>query len=184
MNEFIYPEMMTHIGVCSHKNPKSVLLVSDNSELIEAELDRHNIEKVEVVTAQVALEIIKEKSDNSCDLVLLDLQMADPALLAHVNRVLNDDGMLVTGHTSLDNIEDNKSLIQILGNYFKIVMPFNVGNNSTLLLASKEYHPTADVILQRTDLINGLKYYNCDIHIAAFAMGNYVRKEYLGIIKN
>lgn len=53
-----------------------------------------------------------------------------------------------------------------------------------LFLASKEYHPTADVILQRADMIDGLSYYNCDVHVASFAMGNYIRKEYLGIIKN
>jgi len=33
-------------------------------------------------------------------------------------------------------------------------------------------------------MIDGLNFYNCDIHIAAFAMPNYIRKEYLGIIKN
>jgi spermidine synthase len=63
-------------------------------------------------------------------------------------------------------------------------MPYNLGNGSTALLASKEYHPTADVILQRSDMIDGLSFYNCDIHVSAFAMPNYIRKEYLGIIKN
>jgi len=29
-----------------------------------------------------------------------------------------------------------------------------------------------------------LDYYNCDVHVGSFAMGNYIRKEYLGIIKN
>ena len=33
-------------------------------------------------------------------------------------------------------------------------------------------------------MLDGLSYYNCDIHPAAFAMGNYIRKEYLGVIKN
>lgn len=53
-----------------------------------------------------------------------------------------------------------------------------------MILASKEYHPTADVILQRSDLIDGLEYYNCDIHIATFVMPNYIRSTYKGIIKN
>jgi spermidine synthase len=63
-------------------------------------------------------------------------------------------------------------------------MPYNLGNCSTALLASKEYHPTADIILQRADMLDSLDYYNCDVHVGSFAMGNYIRKEYLGIIKN
>ena len=63
-------------------------------------------------------------------------------------------------------------------------MPYNLGNAATSLLVSKEYHPTADVNLHRADMLDGVDYYNCDVHPAAFAMGNYIRKEYLGIIKN
>jgi len=63
-------------------------------------------------------------------------------------------------------------------------MPYNLGNGATALLASKAYHPTADLILHRADMLDNLSYYNCDIHPAAFAMGNYIRKEYLGSIKN
>ena len=75
-------------------------------------------------------------------------------------------------------------MMQILGNYFKVIMPYNIGNDSTALLASKEYHPTADIILHRADMLDDNQFYNCDVHIASFAMGNYIRKEYLGIIKN
>jgi spermidine synthase len=183
MKTFIYPEMITHIGMCSHKNPTNVLLISDASDLIETELDRHSVETTEAISASNAKESIASKSDATSDLIILDGEN-DPALLAHINRVLKVDGMLVMKHNSLDEIEANKSLMQILGNYFKIIMPFNVGDGTTLLLASKAYHPTADVILQRADLLDGLKYYNCDVHIGSFAMGNNVRKEYLGIIKN
>lgn len=183
MKTFIYPEMITHVGMCSHKKPTNVLLISDEAELIEAELDRHVIETTEVFSASAAKESIESKSDATSDLIILDGEN-DPALLAHINRVLKADGMLIMKHNSLDEVEVNKSLMQILGNYFKIIMPFNVGDGSTLLLASKAYHPTADVILQRADLLDGLHFYNCDIHVASFAMGNHVRKEYLGIIKN
>jgi spermidine synthase len=183
MKTFIYPEMITHVGICSHKNPTNVLLISDTSELIETELDRHMIETTEVISSSNAKESIEAKSDATSDLIIVDGEN-DPALLAHINRVLKEDGMVVMRHNSLDDIQSNKSLMQILGNYFKIIMPFNVGDGTTLLLASKAYHPTADIILQRADLIDGLQYYNCDIHIASFAMGNFIRKEYLGVIKN
>jgi spermidine synthase len=91
---------------------------------------------------------------------------------------------LATVHPSLDDVAANKSMMQILGKYAKIIMPFNLGNGETALLASKAYHPTADIILHRADMLDGLQYYNCDVHPAAFAMGNNVRKAYLGVIKN
>jgi spermidine synthase len=121
--------------------------------------------------------------DSAYDVVISEMA-SDAALFAHVNRVLKDDGQFVTTHEPLDDVKSNKSLMQILGNYFKVIMPYNLGTGSTALLASKEYHPTADINLHRADMIDGLSYYNCDIHIAAFAMPNYIRKEYLGVIKN
>ena len=109
---------------------------------------------------------------------------SDAAVLAHISRVLKDDGLVSMVHPSLDNVEDNKSIMQILGNYFKIIMPYNLGNCETAVLASKEYHPTADINLHRADMLDGLEYYNCDVHPASFAMGNNIRKVYLGISKN
>jgi spermidine synthase len=98
--------------------------------------------------------------------------------------VLKEDGLVVMQHPNLENIADNTTLMQILGNTFKIIMPYHLEDGSTLLLCSKEYHPTADIILQRSDLLEGQSYYNCDVHNAAFAMPQYIRKNYLGIIRN
>ena len=129
------------------------------------------------------LDAIRNAEDNGADVIICEMS-ADAPSVAHINRILKDDGQLCITHDSLDEIESNTTLMQALGRYFKIIMPFNLGNGSTALLASKEYHPTADLILQRSDMLDGLSYYNCDIHIAAFAMPNYIRKEYLGIIRN
>jgi len=181
MREFIYPEMMVHVPVCTSKVPEQVLIISDNAELLSNEMYKHS-EIVSSVTG-ANLDAIRNADDNSADVIICEMS-ADGTAVAHINRVLKDDGQLCITHDALDNIESNKSLMQALGRYFKIIMPFNLGNGSTALLASKEYHPTADLILQRSDMIDGLSYYNCDIHIAAFAMPNYIRKEYLGIIRN
>jgi len=109
---------------------------------------------------------------------------SDALVTSQINRVLKEDGLISCSVTSLDNIEEAKATIKTLGQYAKIVMPFHIGGGSLALLASKEYHPTADLILQRSDMLDGLEYYNCDVHIGSFAMGNYIKKEYLGIIKN
>jgi len=183
MKNFVYPEMMVHVPMCTHKEPKNVLVVSDNAEALQAELARHGGVDVEVVGASGALEALRDKADAAYDVVLNEAE-GDAALLAHCNRVLKEEGLMATTHPSLDDEAGNKAMMEILGNYFKIIMPYSIGNGETLLLVSKEYHPTADVILHRTDLIEGQQYYNCDIHPAAFAMPNYIRKAYLGVIRN
>lgn len=180
MKDFIYPEMMVHTPLCSHKKPQNVLVMSNDASIFTAELARYR--GVKVTTVAPTIDAARDLADASFDIVLLE-SSTDAALLAHVNRALAVDGMLTMQHPNLDEVEANTTLMQVLGNYFKIIMPYNAGKR-TLLLASKEYHPTADIILHRTDLLEGQQYYNCDIHPAAFAMPNYIRKSYLGIIRN
>ncbi len=181
MKKFIYPEMMVHVPLCTNKNLQNVLIISDSAELLAKETLKHNEITTKVV--ECSLDAIRDLEDSSADVIVCEMG-SDAALLAHINRILKEDGQLAISHPSLDNIEENKLMMQILGNYFKIIMPYNLGNGSTALLASKEYHPTADINLHRADMLDGNEFYNCDIHIASFAMGNYIRKEYLGIIKN
>lgn len=181
MKEFIYPEMMVHVGLCTSKIAQDVLIVSDNAELLSVEVARHSETNSSVIAC--SLDALSSLADNAYDVVINELKV-DGAVASQINRVLKDDGQLVTTHPSLDSIEENKIMMKILGQYFKIIMPFNLGNNETALMCSKEYHPTADINLQRSDMIDGLKFYNCDVHVGSFAMGNNVRKEYLGIIKN
>ncbi len=184
MREFIYPEMMVHVPLCTAKKPENVLIVSDDAEALEAEVARHDNMSSKTVSASKLMESLRAEDDGSADVVLLDVLTDDAAAIAHVNRILKEDGLVVLKHPSLENEKDNKQLMQVLGNYFKIIMPYYIGNGETLLLASKAYHPTADIILHRTDMLDGQQYYNCDIHPAAFATPNYIRKAYLGTIRN
>ncbi len=181
MKEFIYPEMMVHVPVCTSKNPQNILIVSNSAELLAKETLKHS--QVTTKAVECTLDAVRNLDDSSFDVVICE-DSSDAAMLAHLSRILKEDGQLSITHPSLDNINENKTIISILGKYFKIIMPYNLGNGSTALLASKEYHPTADINLQRADMIDGNNFYNCDIHVGSFAMGNYIRKEYLGIIKN
>ena len=181
MKEFIYNEMMVHVPVCTSKDPQNVLIVSNNASALEVEMNKHNA--IAYKTIPCGIESMREVEDASYDVIICESD-TDAAILAHISRSLKEDGLVSMKHAQLDNIDENKQNMQILGKYFKIIMPFNLGNGETALLASKEYHPTADINLHRTDMLDGVDFYNCDVHPAAFAMGNYIRKEYLGIIKN
>jgi spermidine synthase len=184
MKTFIYPEMMVHVPMCTHKNPHAVMAISNQADLLKNEMARYRDAEASYSGCDDLLGTLRSGVDKSADVLLLDTLSDDGAVFAHVNRVLKDDALMVMKHPDLDNIEGNTNLMQILGNYFKIIMPYHLEDGSTLLLCSKEYHPTADLILQRSDLLEGHHYYNCDVHIAAFAMPQYVRKNYLGIIRN
>lgn len=181
MRDFIYNEMMVHVPVCTSKAPENVLIISDNASALETEMTKHG----EIASKSIAcgVEAIRDEPDASYDVVVCE-SAEGAAVMAHISRVLKEDGVASMLHPSLDKTQENKSMMQILGKYFKVIMPYNLGNGETALLVSKEYHPTADVNPHRADMTDGLEYYNCDIHPAAFAMGNNVRKEYLGIIKN
>ena len=181
MKEFIYSEMMVHVPLCTSKNPKNILILSDSADAMAKEIEKHDNINYKVIGCD--LDALRDETDASYDVVISEIP-EDSVTLAHINRVLTEDGLLVTTHPALDEVQANKSMMKVLANYFKIIMPYSLGNGSTALLASKEYHPTADIILQRSDMLDDLSYYNCDIHIASFAMGNYIRKQYLGIIKN
>jgi spermidine synthase len=178
MKSFIYPEMMVHVALCTNKEPKNVLVISDHAQSLEEEIKKHDQIDYKSVSGD-----LKELEQDFFDVIICEKDF-DIAALEQVNRILKNDGQIVMTHPSLDNVEENKKLMQLLGYSFKIIMPFNLGTGNTALLASKEYHPTADIILQRADMLDDLNYYNCDVHLAAFAMPNYIRKEYLGIIKN
>ena len=184
MKTFIYPEMMVHVSMCTHKLPTSVLLASDNRDLLMNELARYKESTVTTVGGNDLLEAFRNAEEKSIDVIMVDALTADSVVIAHIGRILKDDGLVVMKHPSLDDVSANKLLMEALGNYFKIIMPYRLEDGSTLLLSSKEYHPTADVILQRTDLLEGHQYYNCDIHPSAFAMPQYIRENYRGLARN
>jgi len=181
LKDFIYPEMMVHVPLCTHKEPENVLILSDNAAKLELEVARHNEIKATILPASI--DALRGANDASFEVVLCEIP-CDAAVIAHLGRVLSEDGLLMSVHPSLENITENKIIMEIMAKYFKIIMPCRLEDGTTLLLASKSYHPTADVILQRADMLDGLNFYNCDVHPASFAMGNYIRKEYLGVIKN
>ena len=43
MKEFIYNEMMVHVPVCTSKDPKNVLIISDNANGLENEMQKHDL---------------------------------------------------------------------------------------------------------------------------------------------
>jgi spermidine synthase len=149
--------------------------------------EKHKLNLIE----QEPKDYISRQPNDAYDVIILDEVSdfsLDKVLMAHISRVLDDTGVFVTFSNLLG---DNGSLVQnmsVVANEFHIAMPYFVNlvipATVTFILASKKYHPTADIILQRADLLDGLNYYNSEIQEASFKQPNNIRKLLKGIVKN
>ncbi|KPH50374.1 spermidine synthase [Helicobacter pullorum] len=104
-------------------------------------------------------------------------------------KLLSEDGILVLKipHLLLD-ISKTKEILESLGEEFRIKMPFYIPMSLDMqdfyIFASKKYHPTADIILQRADMLEDLEYYNANLHLSAFVLPQKVKKALVGIACN
>ena len=173
-----YYEMKVHTALNTHKEPINVLLVGEN-KAVEAEIKRHDCVK--------NLKVVKKDEVESLGIKSFDVVIADEFNEAFV-QILKDDGLAVIDAVSyFDDLDAHKETLKRAGEGFYIAMPFRIDSGKSVMtpvLVSKKYHPTADINLQRADLMDGLNYYNSDIHIASFVKPTYIFKALLGVAKN
>jgi len=181
MREKNYNELMVHIPLCTHKEPQKVLIISDKALGLVDEVAKYKTIESNVISTNV--DDLRDVEENSFDVVISEADI-DAVTVAHINRVLKEDGLATLVGLDLGMVEDTTTKLNEIGKYFKIAMPYKMLSHKVAVLASKEYHPTADINLQRADLTDGFEVYNSDLHVALFAMPTNIKKTYLGIIKN
>jgi spermidine synthase len=194
INEKIfYNEMLVHTALSVHPEAKKVLVLGHNKEVLN-EISKH---KISADFCENDFITFATQAKNSVyDVILLDSEFSDQkdefssSFYAQIARILKDKGIFVTpGANPYLNLNSSYEAIKKLSNLFYIVMPFRcdmpskTGGSLYFNFASKKYHPTADIILQKADLIDGLKYYSSDIHISSFALPPFIDKELRGAIK-
>ncbi len=191
---YIKDEMLVHIPVCTHADPKSVLQIGGCDNL-HAEIQKHKtIEKIVRLDADEASEKIAALAEGEFDIAIVAVEdfKRDRVFWGLLNRALADKGIVTTmSSTLLTEEEAVRAELSAAGELFKIVMPYRYESLASdghltcknLLLASQHYHPTADINLQRADLTEGFHYYNSDIAIGTFQLPTVVRKKFLGLIK-
>ncbi len=225
-DEFIYHEMLAHVPMCTHRDPKDILIIGGGDGGVAREVLRHEGVRVDLVeldeevvaiskehfpnigdwensrlnlVIESGMEFIAKAQDRSYDIVIVDAtdpgsisnELFEVTFYAQVNRVLREDGLVaVQGGSYWMDLEGHKKILETVGKPFWIAMPYSYpmytypGTNWNFILASKKYHPTADIVLQRADLLEGVKYYTSDIQRAAFTVPAYIKKALLGIAKN
>ena len=173
-----FNEMMVHVPLCTHKEASNVLIIGETCENLKNEAAKHtsNIEYGDVST-------LTAKDDKNIDAIILTDVKVDELLLANIDRVLKDDGLITFSSEAFTKNKDQlvKDL-ELVGSKFWIAMPFRFGHN-TSIIASKKYHPTADIVLQRSDLLDDLEYYSSEIHSASFVFPASQHKALTGIAR-
>jgi spermidine synthase len=217
-DEFIYHEMLSHVPLLTHKNPKNVLIIGGGDGGVAREVLKHpniHVDMVEIDSEVVevckkyfpdmgdwknprlnlliedGIEFVKSTKDKSYDVVLVDSTdekeqasvLFSKEFYNHVYRILKDDGVLsLQGSSYFVALDEHKRILKRL-NKFPILMPYRYemlvypGIIWNFILASKKHHPLKAEISK----IDGLKYYNKEIHYASFALPEYLKRELDGL---
>lgn len=216
-DEFVYHEMITHVPLITHPNPKRVAVIGGGDggaireilkhpsveEAVLVEIDGRVIEasrqylpeiscglsdpRVRILVAD-GIAHIREK-ENYYDVIIIDstdpigaaVGLFSSEFYASVFKALTDDGIMVAQTESPFANQEivRKSFAGISQNFpiaelYLAVVPTYPGGLWSFTMGSKKVHPL-EADLTRA---NGLetRYYNADIHTAAFKLPNFVRK--------
>ena len=175
-----FNEMMVHLPWCTHKEASNVLIIGTADEDMKNQAAKHSkVSNIEFGDTS----LLTSKNEKNIDVIILTDVKIDELLLANIDRILKDDGLIAFASEAFSrNKEQLFADLELVGTKFWIAMPFKFGHN-TSILASKKYHPTADINLQRSDLLDGLDYYSSEIQLASFVFPAAEHRALTGIAK-
>ena len=94
--------------------------------------------------------------------------------------IIRNHHPILMGESFVEKISD-------CADFFSIVMPFSphlsILSDKSYIFASKAFHPLADMLLQKIDLLPQLQYYNAHIHENAFTLPNFLFEKIQHIAK-
>jgi spermidine synthase len=216
-DEFIYHEMIAHVPMFSHPDPRSVLIIGGGDGGTLREVCKHDtLESVDMVEIDArvvevsklhfpliasayddprltlfycdGIEFVKNPS-RKYDVVIVDSsdpvgpaqQLFTREFYTNIFNCLNDDGMMVVQSESPIFYQDVfSSVYRNLSSVFPIVrvylatIPTYVSGPWTFTIGSKVYQPEQALGGRKT--IDDLKYYNEQVHAAAFALPQYIKE--------
>ncbi len=153
----IQKEMMALVGACTQEAGDDFLVPSELNE-----------EFNKILTKK--FNIFNNDEKEKYDLII----EKNPTDLIKIYEKLNDKGIYITTASSLED----RDLFANLSKLFYIVLPYYYieenGERKALVFASKEIHPTADIIRHRSDFVENAFYYTTDIHLASFVLPKYI----------
>ncbi|ABO49034.1 spermidine synthase [Desulforamulus reducens MI-1] len=216
-DEFIYHEMISHVALNTHENPKKVLVIGGGDggairEIIKhpsvekavlVEIDRRVVEVSKEYLPEIACALDDPKVEVHCvdgiqyvrdhknefDVILVDstdpigpaVGLFEGSFYKNCYDALKEDGIFVAQTESPYYNEelipkvnkDIRSLYPITNIYLAYVPTYPSGC-WTFTMGSKKYDPKAVDFSTRPSYKT--RYYNHDVHKAAFALPNFVQE--------
>ena len=192
--DFIKSEMLTHIPFNTHANPSRVLVINGGKR-IGRELEKYgDLDEIIHIDDIDTVNKLKDLGAKKFDIAIVSTNEYTNSrdFWIELTKKLDARGVVAIQMSNIFTKKDSaKEELKLAGSIYPIVMPYRYDKaidedrviSEYLMLASRFYHPTADINLQRADLTDGFAYYNSEIAIAAFVVPTFIYKEYLGIIK-
>lgn len=206
---FIESEVLAHIPLCSVPQPKNVLLFDSFNLQIAFECFKHNIRVDCMQNDRKTLDslmsflpdfhnvlnhdgfrLFSQALDldiKNYDVIITD-SIINKMQIDGLSRMLSEDGILImrNHHPLLEEGQFIQS-IQDCASFFKITLPFflnlSILSDKSYIFASKRFHPTADMLLQKIDLLPYLEYYNAKIHEGAFVLPSFLARKLQNVAK-
>ena len=225
VDEYVYHEMISHVPLLTHPDPKRVLIIGGGDggtarevlkhkqleEVVMVEIDDKVIEASKLHLPSISqslddpklnlivddgIKYVNEAADGSFDLVIVD--STDPVgpaeglfsvdFYKEVYRILSDDGIMITQSESPRfNSKVFKEIYQtyrgIFGQdkvhcYLAYIPTYPTGMWSFSYSSKGKAHPLKQKSKEEVEAFAQsakLKYYNADLHQAAFALPTFVR---------
>lgn len=197
---FIESELLAHTPLCCVPSPSDVLLYDGFNLEIAFECLKHNVNIHHIQSDEKTLdslisflphfhEVRNHKGythyKQAIDLEMKKYQViiADCPLNQHqidgLSRMLDKEGILIA-RSYHPLLEEERFIAQLKDSaaFFSIVLPFfphlSLLNDKSYIFASKRFHPCADMLLQKIDLLPALRYYNAKIHESAFSLPPFI----------
>ena len=86
-----FNEMMVHLPLCTHKEASNVLIIGSNNEDMKAQAAKHNkVSNIEFGDTS----LLTSKNEKNIDVVILTDVKIDELLLANIERILKEDGLI------------------------------------------------------------------------------------------
>jgi spermidine synthase len=228
-DEFVYHEMISHVALLAHPNPKKVLVIGGGDggtlrevlrhdcieEAVLCEIDGEVVEAARKYLPFVAVglnhprakihigdgvEFVKQSEAGSFDVVIVD--STDPigpgvglfsgAFYKEVRRTLKPGGIVMAQCESpWENAIDLKKVYGNLKEAFSGVyamtgtIPTYPFGYWSWAFASDTVHPFEKIDFSRAAAIEkAAKYYNTDMHRAAFSLPNFLKSRLSGVCSN
>ncbi len=193
-NQVIYHEMMVHVPLLAHDHPRTVLIIGSSDGGILQEVLKHpSIERAVLLEAdsskafdnpktQIVIQdasLFAQECKETFDVILCD--STDPVgpgkvlltseFYGHCKKLLNKNGIFVNQNGIPYQKPDFKHVSLYLASGRNGQMTFGWASD-------RKYRISKSVLEERLSKLKGdLYYYTPEIHKAAFALPNFMRKQ-------